>query len=298
MITRCRMATILCVVGVLMTGTPVALAGDPPPVGAALASTGAPIMTPEEQVQYDLKHKLAEDYLRVRSGLLDAAMFAKEWAAVVGPDIAIPALSGDGPEPISVLSLTEYAQKNEYYCGPATAREILGYRGVTEGPDGESLTQKDVAHNPSGDCEQGYLCTTSSSGTAWYYSDAYPRPMKTTLNTWIGLSFYIVHTGSAGYESAVVMDIDAHFPIAMLVRELANQNTPHLVGHPKNTTIGHWIAVHGYDDYGVWSYYADPVHGTSFWSWSPDVPAHSWIASGQDGLSYMMDHPGTAGYIW
>ena len=90
-------------------------------------------------------------------------------------------------------------------------------------------------------------------------------------------------------------DIGWGWPLASNVHEVAGSQHPHLVGHPVGSVIGHWIAVHGYKNSGATSYYADSVHGTTFWSWSDDVPAHSYIDS--DDLEWLMsDYP--KGFLW
>jgi len=78
------------------------------------------------------------------------------------------------------------------------------------------------------------------------------------------------------------------------IDEAANASTPHLVGHPTNIVISHWISASGYRNSGSDTYYADSVHGTSFWSWSKNVPAFSWLPSGNTGMSYLMR---LSGYI-
>jgi hypothetical protein len=160
---------------------------------------------------------------------------------------------------------------------------------VTSGPDGESLTQRHTAAH----CYTGYLCTDQLGLTPWYNTSGYKRPIKSTLNQWSDTSWYDVNVGSSSYTTSLVFDIDHNYPVAMEVHEEADG--PHLVGHPSSLTTGHWIAVHGYDAYGSWSYYADSVHGTTFWGWAANVPAHSWILS--SSLSTMMNYV-PYGYIW
>ena len=290
------LATFTLVIALVLLAAPIASAGNPPGSGTGGPAIGGPGLTPEEQAVADQKQKLADDYLRVRSGNLAPEVFAAEYRAFAGTDAATFDATPDGPEPIPTpptLSMGQYAQTSTYYCGPAAAYEILHYLGVTAGPSGESLTQSHLASK----CQSGYLCTDTLHETPWYYYSGYQRPMQSTLNAWKHTSWYIVHVGSTGYQSSLVFDIDHHYPVAMLVREQNSASTPHLVGHPTNITIGHWIGVHGYDSNGSWSYYADSVHGTTFWNWSPNVPAHSWISSGSTGLANMMDVV-PFGYIW
>jgi hypothetical protein len=114
--------------------------------------------------------------------------------------------------------------------------------------------------------------------------------MKSTLNTWLGSSWYTIQGGSDYYEGRLVGDIISGYPVAVLVYERADSHSPHLTGHPTDRVIGHWIAVHGYDADGAWSFYADSVHGTGFW---PQVPAHDWITSAD-----LMELMAPRGYIW
>lgn len=90
-------------------------------------------------------------------------------------------------------------------------------------------------------------------------------------------------------EPTASYDVDNNYPLAASVYEKASSSTPHLVGHPTNIVIEHWVAVSGYRSSGSQTYYADSVHGTTFWTWSGKVPAFGTIASGQTGISYMMD---------
>ena len=294
-----RLATILGVAAVLALAAPVVNAGDPTGTDTGASAATDPGLTPQEQALADRKDKLAQDYLLVRLGKLDPAVFAKEWVASMGTGATMPTGAlPDGPEPMPILDVIQVAQSNDHYCGPASAFEILRYLGVTSGPANESLTQLHLARH----CSAGYLCTDALGETPWYNSGSYPRPMLSTLNAWLGTSSYVVVIGSDHYVSHLLMDIDSHLPLGMDVHERKSATTPHLVGHPTNVVIAHWIAVHGYDENGAWSYYADSVHGvsTNVIRWAASVPAHSWISSGSDGLSYMMDDSQDfrRGHIW
>jgi hypothetical protein len=134
------------------------------------------------------------------------------------------------------------------------------------------------------------LCTDKLGNTPWYYYSGYPHPMVSTLNAWMTQPmWYAPFQGSSNDVSWLVYDIDYSHPVAANVYEKASSATPHLVGHPTNQVIKHWVAVRGYASSGAQSNYADSVHGTTFWTWSKNVQAYSTIASGQTGMSYMMD---------
>lgn len=208
-----------------------------------------------------------------------------------------PALAINNPvvRPIArALNVVQVSQQTNYYCGPASAYEILQYQmihnglGSTTGPQGETLSQSTLAGS-------SYLQTDEYDGTNWS-----PYVMAPTLNAWLHTSYYVAQPGSGvgggfstkTWELDLRSDIDGGWSIAGNVVESAGG--PHLVGHPTNETIYHWIAVMGYTNYGDYTTYVDSVHGdTQFWSWAANVPAQSTIDSGS--LTTMLNG---RGYIW
>ncbi len=264
--------------------------------GGGTRGGGPVVRSAAEQALYDQKVKIAQEYAAVRAGKLDYATYAADYNAYA----AANGLSSSHVSPNTVtmsentLALNQQKQYTSYYCGPATAEEILNYLGVTTGPHGESLTQGHLG----GSCAKGYLCTDQEGGTDWYYNADYPRPMKNTLTDWSGYQYY-VETDMNQWVSTLLSDIDTGFPIASNVREWKDTDGGQywLAGHPSNGTYtsGHWVAVHGYKNSGNTTYYADSVHGTTFWSWSGSVPAHSYI--GNLAFKWLMSN-NSRGFIW
>jgi hypothetical protein len=59
-------------------------------------------------------------------------------------------------------------------------------------------------------------------------------------------------------------------------------------------TIGHWIAIYGYNLNGQSTLYADSVYGDSWiWSWAANVPRYSAFSS-----SSMYTLLGARGWVW
>ncbi|MGH2511293.1 MAG: C39 family peptidase [Candidatus Limnocylindrales bacterium] len=251
---------------------------------------GPLVLTPAEQAIVDLRAQIVADYASMRAGKLDKVTFDTENAAFLSDHggfsaAQVAALESAPLLATNTLSMVQSAQTTTYYCGPATAYEMLKYLGAS-GPAGESLSQPHMANK----CSDGYLCTDKLGNTPWHYYSGYPHPMVSTLNAWMTQPmWYAPFQGSSNYVSWLVYDIDYSHPVAANVYEKASSATPHLVGHPTNQVIEHWVAVRGYASSGAQSNYADSVHGTTFWSWSKNVPPYSTIASGQTGMSYMMD---------
>lgn len=301
-------AVSLCLVtSVILTAGPV-MAADPSGAGPA-SVTGGPsnvgvvIRTPAEQTFFELKSKIVADYALVRAGTLGRSAFALEnqaflaqYGDVTANDIATQfatQIANAKVAPMATsgtLNMTESPQATSYYCGAAAVYEILSYLGVTSGPANETLTQAHLA----GTCSSGYLCTDHLGETPWYYYSGYPHPVLSTLNTWKHPMWYAISSGATNYVSWLTYDVDYHYPLVVGIDEAANASTPHLVGHPTNIVISHWISASGYRNSGSDTYYADSVHGTSFWSWSKNVPAFSWLPSGNTGMSYLMR---LSGYI-
>jgi len=263
-----------------------------------VTDSGPMVRTAAEQAYYDRKAQVAADYMRVKAGTLDAATFAAENAAFFA-DYGLQSNGASGAAAMSVspmvtskdLSMSQYPQSNTKYCGPASAYELLHYLGITNGPKGEAISQTHLSGPSSGTCPVGYLCTDIVGNTPWYYYSGYPHPMLSTVNAWMATKmpmWYAVSQGSSGYPSWLVYDVDNGYPVVVDVYEKASASTPHLVGHPTDRVIMHWISARGYSSTGANSRYADSVHGSPV-SWASSVPAYSWISSGSSGLSYMMD---------
>lgn len=294
------MVVALAVAAVLAAvGSGGAAAGDPrQPQDPSYVNTGGgldggPVVrTAAEQALYEQKARLARQYAAVRAGTLGYATYEADLDAFLSKTGATSSASKAAvTASAEVLSLAVRTQKETYYCGPATAAEILGYLGVSSGPHGEGLTQGHLA----GRCEAGYLCTDHLEQTPWYYHSGYPHPMRTTLNEWWGIDYYVVEKDTDLWVDDMIWSISGMGnPIAANTYERANTGY-HLVGHPVGSTIGHWVAVHGYKNGGSTTRYADSVYGTTFWSWSDKVPGHSDFISARFG--WLMSN-NSKGYVW
>jgi hypothetical protein len=265
----------------------------PSVTGGSSCDTGSSVLSPQDQKhqkRLDEKNALAQDFSLVRLGKLDMQTFLTRWHTFIqqyarptsvmanlarGQVSATTSVNpytcvdGTCPPVSASLNTPQAAQQTTYYCGPATAYEMLKGMGKTTGPHGEVLSQSVLAGS-------SYLQTNALGQTPW----SGPYVMGPSLNAWAGQSFYAAQYAPSltTYIADVTVDIYLGWPVAANVVEEAN-NTVHLVGHPTNQTIYHWVAIKGYNTNGNNTTYVDSVHGTTFWSWSPNVPAQSTIPS-------------------
>jgi hypothetical protein len=172
-----------------------------------------------------------------------------------------------------------YTQSTNYFCGPAVVSE---FSATVPGSSPYNLNQYTVA---------SYMGTTSN-GTN--YSQE-----TNGLNHYVGVpdfgwNFYgmawMSDPPTAAQQQAFINNLSADVavssPIAGLAYEVAGG--PHLVGHPVNQTIGHWIEIGGYNTGTSQVWYADSAQNP----W-PNVPAYSWF-----DMWTMEVILGGAGYIW
>ncbi|PWK16459.1 C39 family peptidase [Tumebacillus permanentifrigoris] len=176
------------------------------------------------------------------------------------------ALYGSHYVPVSQLS-----QPNNYYCGPASATEIIRQIGVNP-----SLAMSDAAN---------YL-GTNTDGTVWSkraITGSYYYPMADTLDYYSNSANNYAAEASpsaATFKSDVTYTIDKGYPVSADVVE--NANGTHLVGHPTNLTIYHWIAIDGYSASGDNTQYADSASGGQGFStaWNTaSIPTKSTLNS-------------------
>jgi hypothetical protein len=180
------------------------------------------------------------------------------------------------------LAATQQPQQYNYYCGPATASEMLAQLGV-------KVSQRSAA------AQLG----TTASGTDW--SDASGYPMPSVLNAHqtrtqyvaVALPWSPTARQTRAFETDLVTDVNVAggLPLAGNAYEVAGG--PHLVGNPVNQTIMHWIDIRGYQDYGAVTDYEDSVHNATAIGWGLNVPAYSSLAT-----STMVDILGARGYVW
>ncbi len=123
-------------------------------------------------------------------------------------------------------------------------------------------------------------------------ADEYAAVRAGTLD---GVSWYEVENDMSHWVDDLRADIGWGWPIASNVNEWKGRGY-HLVGHPTNANIGHWVAVHGFKNSGSITHYADSVHGTDFgWGWELNVPAHSDYDSAH--FEWLMSN-NSNGFVW
>lgn len=198
------------------------------------------------------------------------------------------------------LGLVQSSQINYYYCGPATAYEMLRYLGNTTSYYGASLSQSALGATCSvSGCRSSdgnYLQTDAHVGTDW--SDGGGHPMPDGLNYWRGGSvsgFYMpvgTTVNATTFKNNFTSDIDSNYPVAGNADEVQGYPQYHLVGHP-NQNIQHWFAIRGYDNNGDTVQYADSISGASSISYSASVPAYSSMPTST--IAVILDG---RGYVW
>lgn len=125
--------------------------------------------------------------------------------------------------------------------------------------------------------------------------------MPAGLNRWrqgTDSGWYVPQGLNAGgvtasqYSNDLKFSIDNNFPLLGNVQQ--EPNDAHLHGHPVGQRLWHIIPIYGYSSRGANTHYADPVHGTSFWSWSSSVPAYAAYDSNTLASRMLVYR----GYVW
>lgn len=141
-----------------------------------------------------------------------------------------------------IISIPFQTQQNNYYCGPAAARMVLG--GI-----GYSVTQNQMAN----------LLGTTTNGTNAGNSVA------NALNAIVEGSKYQfrwqwhTYTDIATIKSHVVEALNYGNPV--MVNTMESPGDVYLVGHNIGTTLYHYGVVADYFDYGNSVTYTDPGYG-------------------------------------
>lgn len=300
---------------VLLASAPAAqaqsLAGcsNPNLTGGGSCAAGPVQLSPQDQAILAAKTRVANDLEGVRLGEVSVAQLHNDMVAyamdlpepyrsyALSRASALPLKCGSkGACPLQPAALytnvTQQRQQQWYYCGPATASEILADLGW-------SYSQSYLGGSSSSPTllETNYLLETP-------WSDPHNNPvMAPTLN---GLQNKLVYwtqnasgTTLTQWQNDLVTDIWTYQqPIAGNTVEY--WGGPYLVGHnyaPQNDfALYHWIAIYGYSGYGSNTAYADSISGNSGnwgWTWASHVPPYSTISS-----STMYTVLGTMGWVW
>ncbi|WP_334110822.1 C39 family peptidase [Thermodesulfitimonas autotrophica] len=151
------------------------------------------------------------------------------------------------------LAVTAFGQETTYYCGPASASQLLYYLGVRSNPvDGRPLTQANLATD---------LYTSSSTGTP------FPGWWETTLETWSKRGWTAVWAPNnpnftlSFFWNTTLNDIDNNRPL--IYDCVMSPTNGYLPGYEGTTaTIYHYVTGSGYWFEDTFTYfnvhYVDP----------------------------------------
>lgn len=114
------------------------------------------------------------------------------------------------------LSVPLVKQETTYYCGPASLKMVLSYKG-------KSYSQSTLA---------SYAGTNSSEGT-------YVYRMKDTLNRILGNRYVYVNVNDQSFGNGLVYSIDKDYPVICHVRTGALENY-------SGADTGHYVVSTGY----------------------------------------------------
>ncbi|MEO6043376.1 MAG: hypothetical protein ABIQ47_05595 [Tepidiformaceae bacterium] len=224
--------------------------------------------SPQTQRVTAAKKAAAEAYAAYKDGTasqqqFDAALNRLEAVAGVPPKNTT---KGSGIFAYGYVGVSSKAQINYYYCGPATAQDILSYLGPTTSNKYDTVTgaydafNGDDTHDQTNLANSFWLATDMYGGTNW--GDAY---MPFTLNGWHGGSWYVGANSYNLSSSAAWSDVDF------------------------DTNYGHPVAENIY--YGESTYYPDGftprLEGYQHW----DVIYQTFSASGAQWASVAQPWP-------
>jgi hypothetical protein len=174
--------------------------------------------------------------------------------------------------------LIQQPQIKSYYCGPATASEILKSKG-------KNISQSTAASK---------LMTETFQGTPWYADDTNKYVMQNCLNYHLESTWYypLSAPNLSNLKSYVQTDVDCGYSVAANVVEMAYGL--HLPDHPGNITIYHWVAIDGYKDSGDNLHYAESVYGASSVNWYQNVTYAYYYFPASNFVTLLSDR----GIIW
>lgn len=205
----------------------------------------------KEEMELD-SQKVIKIYEKVKKGEAESSEywaaldeFKKKWKTPKNSKIKdFASISSDvGILTIKNLGVTKVGQETTYYCGPASAYQLLNYKGITRNPyDFRSLTQSNLANDLG----------TTSSGTP------FPGTWTGTLQNWTsGIEWaYIWSPSSSTLLSKTKLDVDANWPL--IYDTYMSSSSGYLPGYSSGT-IYHYVTGDGYDDVSPQEiHYVDP----------------------------------------
>lgn len=165
---------------------------------------------------------------------------------VTGDDAVSPGTGGVSPLYSSKsLNVPSYAQYTNYYCGPATAEDILGYLGPSTSQTYDTVTGAYDTMNGVNSHDQPILANSFWLATDEYGGTNWGGPyMPFTLNQWRGTYWYYAAASYTMTISSAFIDVDSdlinYHPIAENVLYSASTYLP--PGFPAGTYL-HWDVI-------------------------------------------------------
>jgi len=177
------------------------------------------------------------------------------------------------------------------YCGPSAAESVLeylqprSYFGEVLINNGDwTYGQYGLAGSfgPGAPYSYNYLETNVSRGETNWFTSRTDWPMSMSFNYWSsgnvnGFPGYTENPAPYSghqltlteYEADLTSDIwgggpynSNGYPLAADVEEIVGITHPHLIGHPTNFEVQHWVAIYGYGASGSYTDYIDPISGS------------------------------------
>lgn len=143
-----------------------------------------------------------------------------------------------------VLGVQARGQETTYYCGPASAVQLLLYKGITRNPkDSRPTTQTNLAND--------LRTTTSGTGFPGYWSS--------TMQNWTNHSYWCdQYPSSDDLWLATCIDVDLNWPL--IYDTHMNSTNGYLPGYSSGD-IYHYVTGDGYynnDSHNTQIHYVDP----------------------------------------
>jgi hypothetical protein len=292
---RAAILSVVVLLGGVVINSTAAIAAPNDASGDQGVAAPAPAFTSGQLASMHQKDGLRDRYVAAKQGHESVSTVEADIARVYGTSaVSSPRMTPAGAVSPSIYywnatNISQQPQEKSYYCGPGSGYAIFKGKGkVTSAYNGQSLSQSVLGSTT-------YLSTDLHTGTNWSDSSGYP--MQTTLNRWLGTSWYIPAGAPSlsAYENDLVVDVDHGYAFAANVVEMAGGT--HLPGHPVSKTIYHWVAPYGYSSSdGITANttsYADPAGQSTAVSWGMGVYAYNNVASST--MKYLV---GQRGIIW
>jgi len=172
---------------------------------------------------------------------LAAQEYAKKWKGDKS-NIVLPQKTRSST--YGLLGVSKRGQEETYYCGPASAEQLLEYLGFYSNPeDGRSTTQDNLADD----------LNTTTSGTP------FSGTWGSTLTDWTTGAIYSARwtPSSSTLWSKTVADVSTGWP---LIYDVHMHNDVYLTGY-SGSTWWHYVTGDGYQDFGTGYkevHYVDP----------------------------------------